>query len=86
MSNLDRLPIANMGDAAQPGYSKRVRQPLEGVSLDELDAEVAAAGGRVAWASLPATRGLRPGRRVAPAGHPHRASWYEIPDSAFSQE
>jgi hypothetical protein len=85
MSNLHRLPVAIMVERAPPGYSNRVRQPIEGASLDELDAEVKAAGGEIKSAPIPAGGGLRRGRRVASAQRPQIASWYVIPDSALSE-
>jgi hypothetical protein len=83
MSNLDLLPVASMVGRAPPGHSNRVRTPVGGVDLDALDAEVEAAGGRIERHTIAASNRVGRGRRVAPA--PHVASWYVIPDSAFSE-
>jgi hypothetical protein len=85
MSNLDLLPIASMVDTAPPGYSNRVRAAVAGVDLEALDAEVIAAGGRIERRPIPDGRSVGRGRRVKSAQRPGVASWYVIPDSAFSQ-
>jgi hypothetical protein len=77
MSSFDDLPTMTFG--AEPGYQARQRVEVSGVPVHERDAQVIAAGGRIIHQSIE-SKGLRPGRYVAPVDE---ASYYLIPDDAF---
>jgi hypothetical protein len=65
--------------AAPAGYSARSRVPVEGVTVDELDAAVIEAGGRIE------AKQLRP--RLLPGRHGPRITdtfWYVIPETALT--
>jgi hypothetical protein len=76
MSHLHLLPEANMTPRAPTGFVRRQRAKVAGVDLDTLDAEVAAAGGRIMYHDIESETLRRRG------GGSERVYWYEIPAEA----
>lgn len=82
MADLKSLrPTGSFTQAERPGYCVRARDDAQSAERDEMDAEVAAAGGIIRkWVQTSNEIG---GGRVAP-----RASsvhyWYELPESAVA--
>jgi hypothetical protein len=77
MTSFDDLPPMSFG--GEPGYQARQRVEISGVTLDERDALVIAAGGRIVRVPMQ-SEGLRPGRLL---GRAKEERYYLIPDSAF---
>jgi hypothetical protein len=74
-----RLTAGSLRGRGTQGYSARSRVHVEGVTMDELDAAVIEAGGRVE------ARQLRP--RLLPGRHGPRITdtfWYVIPETALT--
>ena len=77
MGHLHLLPVASFA-AHPPGFVSRQRTPVEGATLDALDAEVAAVGGYIQGKTL-VSRNMRRGRMTPRREH---VSWYVIPADA----